>query len=101
MGRRADAACDFLHQKRTRHSRDRGDEVAGQAGLAWLRPACTGERDQLFTLVKETGLDKTEIVLNGDIPQKEPKVASSGSLKQQIKPVKKIVKIVLNKKMPS
>jgi len=28
-------------------------------------------------------------------------VASSGSLKQQIKPVKKIVKIVLNKKMPS
>jgi hypothetical protein len=92
MGRRADAACDFLHQKRTRHSRDRGDEEAGQAGLAWLVRLAPENATTLFTLVKETGLDKTEIVLNGDIPQKEPKVASSGSLKQQIKPVKKTVR---------
>jgi len=55
----------------------------------------------LFALVKETGLDKTEIVLNGDIPKKEPKVVGHGSLKQQIKPSKKTVEIVLNKKKPS
>jgi hypothetical protein len=46
----------------------------------------------LFALVKETGLDKTEIVLNGDLPKSEPKVAGH---------VKKAVKVVANKKKPS
>jgi lipoprotein-anchoring transpeptidase ErfK/SrfK len=55
----------------------------------------------LFALVKETGLEKTEIVLNGDTPKNEVKVASHGSLRQQIGPTKKTVKIVLNKKKPS
>src|SRR5262249_8969637 len=55
----------------------------------------------LFTLVKQTGLDKTEIVLNGDLPKHEPKVAGHGSLKQQIRPSKKTVESVLNKKKPS
>jgi hypothetical protein len=87
----------------------KGHAIHGTEETRWLgRPASHGcvrlapeNATTLFTLVKETGLDKTEIVLNGDIPQKESKVASSGSLKQQIKPVKKTVKIVLNKKMPS
>jgi negative regulator of genetic competence, sporulation and motility len=40
-------------------------------------------------------------VLNGDTPKNELKVASHGSLSQQIRPTKKSVKIVLNKKKPS
>ena len=43
----------------------------------------------LFALVKETGLDKTEIVLNGDLPKNQPKVAGH---------VKKTVKIAVSKK---
>jgi hypothetical protein len=46
----------------------------------------------LYGLVKEIGLDKTEIVLNGDLPKHEPKVAGHG---------KKTVKTVLNKKKRS
>ena len=55
----------------------------------------------LFALVKETGLANAEIVLNGNIPREEVKAASHGSPKQQIRPVKKPAKIVLNKKKPS
>lgn len=43
----------------------------------------------LFALVKETGLENTEVVLNGDIPSPETKVASHGPRKQQIKSHKK------------
>ena len=50
----------------------------------------------LFALVKQTGLDKTEIVLNGDTPN-GVKVASPGSPKQAVKPARKTAKIVVNK----
>jgi hypothetical protein len=54
----------------------------------------------LFALVKETGLEKTEIVLSGEIPI-EVKAASLGSPKREIRPAKKTAKIVLNKKKPN
>jgi hypothetical protein len=55
----------------------------------------------LFALVKETGIDKTEIVLHGNIPKDEVKIARQGAQKQQVEPAQKTTKIVLNKKKPS
>lgn len=54
----------------------------------------------LFVLVKETGLDKTEIVLSGEIPRNQAKTAGQGSQKREIKPAKKTPKTVLKKKKP-
>jgi hypothetical protein len=48
----------------------------------------------LFALVKENGLENTEIVLSGSIPSEEMKAA------RQIKPAKKAAKIGLNKRNP-
>jgi L,D-transpeptidase catalytic domain len=50
----------------------------------------------LFALVKAKGLENTEIVLNGNTPRSEARVASSGPRKQQIKPSKKNTDIALN-----
>jgi lipoprotein-anchoring transpeptidase ErfK/SrfK len=43
----------------------------------------------LFALVEETGLENTEIVLIGDTPSEQVRVASHGSRKQQVKPPNK------------
>jgi lipoprotein-anchoring transpeptidase ErfK/SrfK len=40
----------------------------------------------LFALVKETGLENTEVVLTGEIPKDEVRAASHGSRKPQLKP---------------
>jgi TonB family protein len=42
----------------------------------------------LFALVKEKGLEDTEIVMNGETPSSEAKVASPAPPKQQIRPPK-------------
>jgi hypothetical protein len=52
----------------------------------------------LFALVRETGLENTEIVLNGDIPKEELKAPRTASRKQQSKPANKPAKAVLKKK---
>jgi hypothetical protein len=54
----------------------------------------------LFALVKQTGLEHTEIVLAGDLPKEEPKAARTASRKQQSKPANKPAKTAL-KKQPS
>lgn len=54
----------------------------------------------LFALVKETGLENTEIVLAGEIPKEEVKLTRTASRKQQIKPAKQPAKLVLSKKKP-
>jgi len=57
----------------------------------------------LFALVKQTGLDKTEIVLRGELPKPEVKAASRASPKPAIKPAKqteKTAKIVPKKQKP-
>jgi len=46
----------------------------------------------LFALVKEKGLENTEIVLNGDLPKSEANVASAGTRKHEAKPGKKSTK---------
>ncbi len=45
----------------------------------------------LFALVKEFGLENTEIVLSGEIPAREPEVASSRARKHENKSHKKSV----------
>jgi TonB family protein len=55
----------------------------------------------LFALVKEKGLEDTEIVLNGETPSSEAKVASPAPPKQQIRPPKENTEIVLNGETPS
>ena len=55
----------------------------------------------LFALVKEKGLEDTEIVMNGETPSSEAKVASPAPPKQQIKPPKENTEIVLNGETPS
>ena len=52
----------------------------------------------LFALVKQTGLEHTEIVLNGDIPKEEVKAPRTSSRKQQSKPADKPAKAALKKK---
>jgi lipoprotein-anchoring transpeptidase ErfK/SrfK len=53
----------------------------------------------LFALVKEKGLENTEIVLNGDTPKIE--VASAGARKQEARQVKKSSKTVQKGHRPS
>jgi len=48
----------------------------------------------LFALVKENGLENTEIVLNGDTPKSAAKVASAGARKQEARQGKKNTKTV-------
>jgi lipoprotein-anchoring transpeptidase ErfK/SrfK len=43
----------------------------------------------LFALVKEKGLENTEIMLTGDTPKSEAKVATAGAHKQKVKQVTK------------
>ena len=54
----------------------------------------------LFALVKQTGLENTEVVLTGDIPSEERRAASYGPRKQQIKPAK-TTGAMLNRGRPS
>src|SRR3990170_8519865 len=55
----------------------------------------------LFARDKEKGLEDTEIVMNGETPSSEAKVASPAPPKQQIKPPKENTEIVLNGETPS
>jgi hypothetical protein len=55
----------------------------------------------LFALVKEKGLQNTEIVLNGDAPKSEGNVASAGTRKHEARQGKNNTKTVRNGKKPS
>jgi lipoprotein-anchoring transpeptidase ErfK/SrfK len=55
----------------------------------------------LFALVKEKGLENTEIVLNGDAPKSEANVASAGTRKHETKHGKKNTKTVRKDRKPS
>lgn len=78
----------------------KGHAIHGTAETQKLgRPASHGcvrlapeSASTLFALVKETGLENTEIVLSGEIPRSEPKAAAQGSQRQQVKPAKKTAK---------
>jgi lipoprotein-anchoring transpeptidase ErfK/SrfK len=47
----------------------------------------------LFALVKEVGVENTEIVLSGEIPAPGARMASTGAREQEIKPHKKTVTV--------
>jgi hypothetical protein len=78
----------------------KGHAIHGTAETQKLgRPASHGcvrlaseNASTLFALVKETGLENTEIVLSGEIPRSEPKAAAQESRRQQLKPAKNTVK---------
>jgi hypothetical protein len=55
----------------------------------------------LFALVKEKGLENTEIVLSGDAPKTEAKVASAGTRKNEAKHGKKNTKTVRKGRKPA
>jgi hypothetical protein len=55
----------------------------------------------LFGLVKEKGLENTEIVLNGDAPKSEANVASAGTRKHDARQGKKTTKTVRKGRKPS
>jgi L,D-transpeptidase catalytic domain len=55
----------------------------------------------LFALVKEKGLENTEIVLNGDAPKSEANVASAGTRKHETKHGEKNTKTVRKDRKPS
>jgi hypothetical protein len=92
-------AIFFTKKGHAIHGTEETQKLGRPASHGCVRLAPENART-LFALVKETGLEKTEIVLNGEIP-KEVKVASQGSPKQQIRPAKKTAKIVLKKTKPS
>jgi hypothetical protein len=52
-------------------------------------------------LVKEKGLENTEIVLNGDAPKSDANVASAGARKQEARHGKKNSKTVRRGRKPS
>ena len=55
----------------------------------------------LFLVVEESGLENTEIVLNGNIPRAKTRVASPEPRKQYIKSKKKSAKTAVKKAKPS
>jgi hypothetical protein len=93
-------AIFFTRKGHAIHGTEERQKLGRPASHGCVRLAPENART-LFALVKETGLANAEIVLNGNIPREEVKAASHGSPKQQIRPVKKPAKIVLNKKKPS
>jgi lipoprotein-anchoring transpeptidase ErfK/SrfK len=80
-------AIFFTKKGHAIHGTDETKKLGRPASHGCVRLAPENART-LFALVKENGLENTEITLNGDTPTHEVRVASSGPLKPQIKPLK-------------
>jgi hypothetical protein len=93
-------AIFFTRKGHAIHGTDVTQKLGRPASHGCVRLAPENART-LFALVKKTGLENTEIVLQGDFPKEPPKVASREAPKPQIKPVKKAAKVVAVKKKPS
>jgi len=63
--RRTDAAFDFLHAIRPRHSRHRFRRSSRLARFTWLRQALTENAATLFALVQSEGVLNTTVALSG------------------------------------
>jgi lipoprotein-anchoring transpeptidase ErfK/SrfK len=89
-------AIFFTKKGHAIHGTDEINKLNRPASHGCVRLAPENART-LYALVQEHGLENTEIVLKGDTPRAEPKVAGSKESKQQIKaqrtgkPVKKRV----------
>ena len=80
-------AVFFTKKGHAIHGTDETQELGRLASHGCVRLAPENART-LFALVKEEGLENTQIVLNGETPSSEAKVASPAPPKQQIKPPK-------------
>ena len=76
-------AIFFTKQGHAIHGTEETKKLGRPASHGCVRLAPENART-LFALVKEKGLQNTEIVLNGDTPGGESKVARTGPRKQQI-----------------
>ena len=92
-------AIFFTKKGHAIHGTDETKKLGRPASHGCVRLAPENART-LFALVKETGLENTEVVLTGDIPSEEVQVASHGPRKQQIKPAK-TTGAMLNRGRPS
>jgi L,D-transpeptidase catalytic domain len=86
-------AIFFTRKGHAIHGTEETKKLGRPASHGCVRLARENART-LFALVKEKGLKNTEVVLNGDIPSPELKVASHGPRKQQIKSRKKTVAVL-------
>lgn len=93
-------AIFFTRKGHAIHGTEETQKLGRPASHGCVRLAPENART-LFALVKEIGLENTEIVLSGEIPKDEVKVARQGGQKQQIRSAKKPAKIVLKKTKPS
>jgi lipoprotein-anchoring transpeptidase ErfK/SrfK len=93
-------AIFFTKRGHAIHGTDETKKLGGPASHGCVRLSPENAR-ALFALVKENSLENTEIVLNGNTPRIEARVAGSGPRKQQIRPPKKSTKSVLKKSKPS
>jgi lipoprotein-anchoring transpeptidase ErfK/SrfK len=81
-------AIFFTKKGHAIHGTEETQKLGRPASHGCVRLAPENARN-LFALVKETGLEATEVVLTGAIPKDEVRAASHGPRKQQIKPGKK------------
>ena len=93
-------AIFFTKKGHAIHGTDETKKLGRPASHGCVRLAPENAR-ALFALVKEKGLEDTEIVLNGATPSSDAKVASPAPPKPQIKPPKENAEIVLNGATPS
>jgi lipoprotein-anchoring transpeptidase ErfK/SrfK len=84
-------AIFFTKQGHAIHGTEETKKLGRPASHGCVRLAPENART-LFALVKENGLQNTEIVLNGDTPGGESRVAKTGSRKQQMKRAKTRIK---------
>ena len=78
-------AIFFTKEGHAIHGTDETKKLGRLASHGCVRLAPENART-LFALVEEKGLENTQIVLNGETPSSEAKVASPAPPKQQIKP---------------
>jgi lipoprotein-anchoring transpeptidase ErfK/SrfK len=91
-------AIFFTKKGHAIHGTDETKKLGRPASHGCVRLSPENART-LFSLVKENGLENTEIVLSGNTPRLEARVASPGPRKQ-IRPPKKSTKIEVKKSKP-
>jgi TonB family protein len=93
-------AIFFTKKGHAIHGTDETKELGRLASHGCVRLAPENART-LFALIKEKGLKDTQIVLNGQTPSSEVRVASPAPPKPEKKPAQADTQIVLNGETPS
>ena len=93
-------AIFFTKKGHAIHGTDETKKLGRLASHGCVRLAPENART-LFALIKEKGLENTQIVLNGETPSSEAQVASPAPPKPEKKPPQEDTQIVLNGETPS